>query len=634
MKSVLSAIIAVLFSFSAAFSFAGADSDGENLNESSLNGSGYFVSPAYDTVSSEDTAQNLFDDNDGASLRTTDSVRDSTENFENSDEVSDKFEKSVLSFSAVKSSSNTTVEETSGTPANRSDLSENPTSDSQYENYHAMDLENPVYGNMTSSLITECYDFTLDERGALKYAFGHVSGDSSSVSWKITLYQSYSSDGMSTPDSFREIAQVNYTKLGEAVYSPWIGLAAGQYRLTVECLSGFTSSSFVIAAHFMQSGNYETEYNDTMTRYTELPLGKTMYGSSVIRSDSGTDIDYYMFKVSDTGYCDLKFSFNQNQVSSDKSQAYIGWNIKILDSDENVYYDGDVNFSGDSLDSGILGLKKGYYFAVVKSVLGQGVEYRITVDFNYDKFVENEINDTMEQANTLTDKNPTSAVLSDRSGTEDVDYFKFTMKNDGYCLIRFSHEAFSQYDRSGWNITLTDSGGKVIYSDISNWHDRNVYSPYIGLSSGEYYIRIDSDGIYRNGCPYYLTYAGVEDPNWEKGGNNSKETAQEIKIGHSVYGSLIDVGVNYDVDYYKTVLSDSGIISIDFSHDGEKGDKEGWIITVYSGSGEEIVKSSVKWDDLNKHIETASVPKGIYYISVDTGEYYNRSKYTLTVNTK
>ena len=489
-------------------------------------------------------------------------------------------------------------------------------------------LNNIIRDNLPSLISSKVYTFTVSDRGVLLYAFNHTGGAGDNCLWYITLYEEYSPDGSGKTVAYRELNRLVYSQTGSGVQSPVVGILPGNYRLAVECLSGYTAEKYDLGLGFSEADNYEVECNDTMTRYTHLPLGKTMNGSASSFTGGAPDSDWYMFEVSDTGYVVLYFEHEQDP---EQTAGNVAWRIQIIDRDGNEYFYMNSTMEKTSINSGVMGLPPGCYFVLIESHVFSSVTYSVNVSFSEDRAVERELNETPETATPIAINTQTVGSLTARDIASDRDYYSFTMEQDGFIALNFMHEALSE-SRDGWNIAVVDENGRTAYRDVSDWSRATLQSPYIGLPAGRYYIRIDSDNLYHSSIVYRLILLSVQDGAWESEPNNTMEQADELLWEQALNGTLIETGVEYDQDYFVLTAETAGTLRVAFSHIlSEEQNKEGWVISLLDSTGAELARATSDWNEEEISL-TAEVEPGIYYVLVETGLYFNSSRYLLTAS--
>lgn len=488
-------------------------------------------------------------------------------------------------------------------------------------------INNIIRDSLANIIATNVYTFSVSQRGVIIFAFNHTdtpTGDE--CIWYITLYEEYSPDGMGKTHAYRELERISYTSVGTSRQSGAIGISSGNYRISVECISGYTSEKYDLAIGFAQADNYEIEPNNAKTRYSELSLDKTFNGSASATSKS-SDEDWYMFEVTQEGYVVLYFEHEADVSSTDYTVA---WRIRVTDMQGDEYFYTTSGMGAATINSGVMGLSPGYYFVTVMSHVHTSVSYALNVSFTKDSSIEKEMNDSVQSATPIAVNTETVGSLTERNGASDRDYYSFTMENDGFVVIDFIHEALSE-QKEGWHISVVAENGDVAYDSVSYWSENIHQSPNIGISAGNYYILIDSDNIYHNNIVYRLMLVTVQDSTWESEPNNTIDSADVITLDKPVNGTMIEYGTDFDEDYYKLELDGAGTLQVDFTHTASVSEsKEGWIISILDSDGNMISSTTADWDSDTVTLTAQISQAGEYYILVETGLYFNSDRYCIT----
>ena len=489
-------------------------------------------------------------------------------------------------------------------------------------------LNNVMRDSLANIISKKVYTFTADSRSAVVYAFNHVEKAGNVCVWHISLYEEYSPDGTGKTTAYRLLNRTVYENIGKGVQSSTIGIMPGNYRVEVECITGFTEKKYDLIIGLIDTDDYETEYNNSPSRYTVLPLNKTLNGSASVFTDDIADEDWYLFRVTETGYSVLYF---EHEADSEAMNNAIAWRISITDIEGNEYYYTTSDTGKTMINSGVLGLPAGYYYVCVASHVYSGVTYSLNVSFTKDGAVESELNDTSGTADSIAVNTEKIGALTDRSDAPDRDWYVFNMEKDGFVVIDFIHEALSD-DKDGWNISVIASDGRVAYSTVSDRNQPVLQSPSIGLTAGTYHIRIDSDNIYHSSIVYRLILLTVESDGWETEPNNTVETADVIEIGSSVNGTMIEMGTDFDMDYFAVDIPTAGTFGVAFAHIlVNEPDKEGWVVSVLDADGNVLATLTSDWDSPADML-SVDVEAGRYYILVETGLYYNSGRYAFATS--
>ena len=488
-------------------------------------------------------------------------------------------------------------------------------------------LNNFMRDSLASVISKKVYTFTLDRRGAIIYAFNHMEETRKNCLWYVTLYEEYSPDGTGETVDYRVLNRTSYESIGIGVKSAAIGVLPGNYRVEVECITGYTDDKYNIFIGFAENDFYEAEPNNTNTRYNELPLNVTVNGSASVLPSGVADVDTYLFRITQKGYTVLYFE-HENDPENIKDN--VAWKITLTDEKGREYFYTSSTMEKAMIGSGIMGLPEGYYYITVSSHIYSNVAYSLNVSFTKDSAIESEFNDTPEAAEAIAINSEKIGAITSRYSVADKDYYAFTMESDGFIVVDLIHEALTA-DKEGWNLTILDANGKVIFNDVSKWNQAVLQTPNIGLTKGDYFIRIDADDVYHNSLVYRVILLTVQNTNWESEPNNSAGEADILQLGSTINGTMVETGVDYDRDWYKVSVDSEKELKVTFGHiKTDEAGKEGWVISVIDTQGNIHRSTSADWDVEEKSF-SCKVSAGDYYVVVETGLYFNSNRYILTV---
>lgn len=479
-----------------------------------------------------------------------------------------------------------------------------------------------IHDSLSNSAGENIYSFTLGRRGAVSYTFYQKKPTSAKL--RISLYQEFCPDGNSDEKQYRELYSVYTSSESNTQTSLPTGVYPGNYRIYVLCESSFSVSDYDLTMNFTQSDKYECENNSSITRYNELALNRSVTGSCAQLSN-GLDTDCYMFEITKKGY--ISFALAHNDMKIDQ----VAYRIYIYDSYGNEYYFARSSFTDIIISSGNIALTPGYYFIKIDSHIFCETEYVMSVRFTEDNDFESELNDTKETADIITLGKEVYGNITPRSSAPDKDWFKFTVTEGASIMLDFLH-ADQGRDRNGWNIKMYSSDMKLIYSAVSKWTDQVVQSPFIGLSSGDYYVCVDADGLNLSASTYALLITSDSDGAWEAEPNDTFDSANMIALDTGVNGTMLENGVDFDRDVFRFTVKEKSDIKLSFAHTPLGENREGWVITLYGEDEKEITSFTSNWNTSKTETDSISLEAGDYYIAVDTGKFYSNIRYILTAS--
>lgn len=513
------------------------------------------------------------------------------------------------------------------------------------ENKHTSVFENTQKDFLSSKAQVKTYEFTVTKRGVISYSLSYpVTNDLSG--WYVRLYCEYFVNGIDGEKAYRLINTLKSDGSKESSASVNIGVMPGRYRLVVSSGEIYNASVYELSCTFEARSDYETELNDTLSRYTEIYSDVPMHGTSYYSTDK-TDVDCFMFRVDFPSYVNIIFEHPKKDLVS------VCWKLILTDADGNEIFTKSSLYSQEKIESGNIGLAPGAYFISVVTHVYYDVEYTLTLSKTASGAFETEINDTKPLADNLVFSSPVSGSCSDRSAAVDNDWYTFILPSDGYVNLNLSHTVSDEensYD--AWRILLYNEKNDLLYSKNISYNTESVKSPSLGLAKGKYYVRIDNDGMVSTGETYTLEASFVKSSKWETEPNNSTATADKLTAGAAVNGTMVEIGTDYDTDYFKLTLDKKQNISLALSHSKKTGNKEVFVFTLYDKNMKPVAPQDKNgkyfynvFDEIiykmSNTLETEktvayynSLPAGTYYVKVTPGIYYSNMKYSLTYSVR
>ena len=477
------------------------------------------------------------------------------------------------------------------------------------------------------------YTFTADKRSVFSYTFTH-DAPMTTEGWEISLYCEYSLNGDGGETAYRLVDTRRTTAL-TVEYSPELGLAPGNYRLVVKKGHLFDAKTYKIEAKLSETADYEIECNDNIYRYTEMYSSVPVKGSASQFSDR-QDEDYYLFRMYEDGFVDLKF-----EHGTVKDKVSVCWQVLLFSEDGTCLYSVNSLFTDTINQSGKIGLIKGNYYVLIRNRVYTDMTYILTLSRTNNTDYENEKNDTAGTANLIGIGSTVTGIVASQINGIDRDYFRFSIPSNGTVVIDFAHEPIADSnDKNGWNIVLLDEQGNMLYRGISAWADDVTVSSPTGLGKGTYYIRIDSENLYLNSEKYYLTVSFTESSDTETEFNNSFDTADTLLEHTPVTGSLAERDTDYDTDFYALELTEESDITVEFTHEVLTVSREIFSFTlfdsnyapvaVYSEEGEGATLIKSLSDSEKTEAAYKKLPAGKYFIKVTPGIFYSEIQYSLS----
>ncbi len=476
-------------------------------------------------------------------------------------------------------------------------------------------------GKLASKTASVIYEFAVPARGVLRYAAkadGAKAGE-----WKLTLYQEYYVNGSGGETALRELNLLEAAAENGKTAAPGIGLMPGKYAVKVTAGSTFSASPFTLELRLHSGAEYEIEYHDYVTRYTEIWPNVPVKGSASLYSN-GRDEDWFMLRTYSDCAIDLLFEHTAKDLPT------AAYKIYLYDRSLNELYAGVALHSSSAFSGGRVGLPAGVYFILVQSRVYAPGEYTLTPRRVNDTY-EKEMNDTVSAATPIYSGQLMNGALSLRSGRTDRDYFTFTTKTAGYVSVYLKNlTAPKESDGNIRRLSLMDSKERTIWSALISDVADKITLPFAGLAAGRYYLLVDNDNLRPSDAPYELGYTFKAANNREREYNGEKANANALAANKPVYGNLTDHGAAFDEDWFTFTCKTAGQIRLGLAHQKSEGKKDIFNVTLYNAAGEQQGRVLVSKENNASVSAVFSVEPGKYYVKVTSGKYNTSMRYTLT----
>ena len=235
---------------------------------------------------------------------------------------------------------------------------------------------------------------------------------------------------------------------------------------------------------------------------------------------------------------------------------------------------------------------------------------------------EKEPNDTIVTANTIS---VNTVVNGTTHSNDDYDWYKFTINQDGYVWMDFTHD----YGASSHYVYLYsyDGTNDKEHMDfyISNSQEKKS-SAKQGLSAGTYYILVDRYSSYTTNYSLKVNFKAAND--WEKEFNDTIVTANTISAGTTVFGSTHSEDSE---DWYKFTTNRDGYVWIDFTHDYGASSHYVYLYSYDGTNDKEHMDFYISNSQEKKSSAKQGLSAGTYYIKVNRYSSYT-TNYSLKVN--
>ncbi len=313
----------------------------------------------------------------------------------------------------------------------------------------------------------------------------------------------------------------------------------------------------------MAAEKTEVENNDSMDKAMLISVNEEVTGNISDKNDK----DYYKFELPADGYISLTFSHGYADSSGGYWGSYIfdsdGNNVVIPDTDKAYqWYFGNIKDDSTGIR---IGLPKGsYYVKITPSAYWSSVDYFFTVNYTESSAYETEFNDTVKTADDIS---VNTEIGGNINYSDDVDYYKFDISEDGYISLTFSH-GYADSSVGYWESYIFDSDGNSVIPDrYYEWYFGNIKDDStgirIGLPKGSYYVKI-TPSAHWSSVDYSFTVNYTESSAYEREGNDTIKQANDVAVNTKTGGGIM---TKDDADWYRFSIPEDGNISVTFGHD-------------------------------------------------------------------
>ena len=372
------------------------------------------------------------------------------------------------------------------------------------------------------------------------------------------------------------------------------------------------------------AGSTESEPNDSMDSANTISLNTKISGN---RGET-YDYDWFRFTLPSDGVISLTFG-HQSQISG--SGNY--WASSFYTSDENALGDWSFWAGNTTADETTcqIGLSKGTYYLCIEEADNYSAQtYHFTVNFTASTAWEKERNDSIIKPNTIAlNSKVNGSLIMDY----DCDWFRFTLPNDGFISLTFGPNTPITGGDDCWTSAFFTSDGSIL-DDWSFWNNGATTDQTgckIGLPAGTYYLCIESTTEYSSQA-YHFKLSFTASTAWEKERNNTIVSPTAISLNTQYNGSVSSYG---DTDWFSFTLPAADTIRLVFGHEVDSNGSDCWSTCFYNSDGD-CVGDWIYWngktatDGITDEID---LPKGTYYLYIDSGFEYSPKAYHFIVRT-
>ena len=471
----------------------------------------------------------------------------------------------------------------------------------------------PVCGVIADKSDWDYYEIHLDQDRLVTLNLEHQTKAPEKKCWEIAFF----TEEHHLFASFN-LGEKNETSVVE------LGLNRGTYYVMLwgPAVDDVPAFNYQLTLGLSEPGSRETEPNNDMASADTLTPGVPVRGS--FPGERG-EPDYYVFRIDKMSLVSAVYEHE----TLDRDSKF--WQVRILTEagEELAYRQISAREERTELEEIVLG--PGTYYVETWQYPFEDLpllEYQLTVSCTEAGPWESEPNDDQSTADVLPLNTKIQGTLN-AQGT-DRDCYTFELEKPGHIAVNFEHDPL-QSDNSHliWEVRLSTRDGKEILTDDPCRGQEPYKSPEIGLPAGKYDITVSCpEGGRPNPARYRLQVTWTEADDWETELNDSLETADELKSGGKISGTI----TNYaDDDFYVFRMEKDGYAELTFRCTNGADWDNAWYVDLLDEEGNQLKQIGIPKDSEMKTGRTG-LAAGTYYVKVWPG-LMDVSPYTLELVT-
>lgn len=210
-------------------------------------------------------------------------------------------------------------------------------------------------------------------------------------------------------------------------------------------------------------------------------------------------------------------------------------------------------------------------------------------------------------------------------------YYFFDVTNAGNIYISFENPLMND-SKEYWKLILYNNENVKLWegSVYGNRESRNFMK--IGIPAGTYCLVVmSSDWCQALSSEKYTFHVNYESSDyWEREVNDSFLTATLIDVNTTYFGAT-HAGYEYEKDFYRFELEDTGYISVKFNNSLQGSKDTFWNLKLYNSNYIEMASVQCRGNKTITKLPTMGLSKGTYYIKI-TSEYWYKADSQDTYN--
>ncbi len=394
----------------------------------------------------------------------------------------------------------------------------------------------------------------------------------------------------------------------------------GKNKVTIT-KNGLSTNVFINVIDKEKIAKHEEEVNDDIENANEIDVNVKYSGNL----DEDGDLDYYKLCLNKKGKIIIKFT----HPKMDKDGDF--WIVSLFSQEENSRVEMKASGRNVETQSSPVRVTPGIYYIKISQDYYSDAKYIMTVLFiEENDSYEDEPNDDLSQAMTI---NLNKQYTGNLTNENDIDYYKFNIKNKKKVWINFKHDKTSEKETL-WKISLFDDSDGTLLEFDSTGENANITSYNVRLPAGNYYIKIND--YYWSDLDYtFCVYSKNEGIETENENNDDYGMATPITLDSSIIGNLQSEN---DVDFYKFKLKVKNSVKVTFIHNQIDNNNIFWRFELYSEKSSDTIidnKNNATIEVNGNSSKISSVwnhlPAGTYYLKI-FNYYYNNDDYIIKLS--
>lgn len=360
------------------------------------------------------------------------------------------------------------------------------------------------------------------------------------------------------------------------------------------------------------SGRGEDEVQDLTTPL--LAFNSEMSGHA---TKKGEKISYRLL-LTDAGRVQLLWKAGEKEGGS---TAFV---LTLYDADDLTKHviSYDLKLSASKQKAPPLFLSPGVYYVQIDVKANVDTDYYLTMQMQRDPYIEQEDNNTPENANIIEQGQEYTGSLFEKS---DVDYFSIALEHPG--ALNLSLSSNDDGSRKTYYTTriYSTTSSKLLSEMTLSGENKQMNTGNLFLKEGTYLIQIIKGNAWTS-WDYRLKVDVTSCEYSEQEDNNGPEIANEISVNQEVTGSF---GVEGDIDYFTFVLEDDMVVQPKLTFSPLETSSKTYTL-ILSKNGEKLLSTKIGGKESGKVLSPLVLNAGQYLVRLENPNFVSQ-EYELSI---